>query len=409
MGSSKSEKRKAESGVPAAHSISPSDVAGLAQAAGAWEEDMQPARIAIVAAMHSGDERSLKGLRHLLPGLLRQVNEVPNLASFASVLDEAMRSAFLAVFESGGEIAPQVSANAAVTFSEAPAVTHAMRDWRRREAFETNMGSAELRGLGREFANRSIFSARTTNAEYLRDVQRVVDEILSGQLGMAQGRYQLMRKLKEVGYSPETGFSEDYGQLPPAERGSLQDLSSSRRIDLVLETNVRMAQGYAQVVNGNTSTSRFANPAWELVRLYPRETPRGTPESHSVGWQRRWSDAGEACGWVGASKAEMVALKDSPLWQALGDGEGGYVDTLLNPFPPFAFRSGMAWRAIPRERALQLGLIQADTLPEPISATLSPSTKEVRRVVDEMPPDLRAELLRELGLQDPEQKGSQTP
>ena len=54
----------------------------------------------------------------------------------------------------------------------------------------------------------------------------------------------------------------------------------------------------------------------------------------------------------------LVALKNSPIWQALGDGVGGYNDTLGNPYPPFAFDSGMAWVGVDRSECIKLGLVK---------------------------------------------------
>jgi hypothetical protein len=331
---------------------------------------------------------ALRGLRHLLPGLLRQANETPTLAD---LLAELM---VRACFAPGDEL---VAADG-VRISEEPVVTDAMQQWRQREVMETNLGSAELRGMAQHIRNRAVFSARTTNANYLKEVANVVDDILAGKCGMAEGRYRLMRKLKELGYDPATGFPDDMGSVPPAERDSLQDLSSERRIDLLLETNVRMAQGYAQTIAGNTPTQLYAYPAWELVRLYHRDVPRGTPESHSPGWMQRWTAAGQAVEWDGAIDDRFIARKDSRIWQALGDGEGGYTDTLLNAFPPFAFRSGLAWRPVDRAQAYDLGLVTREETPAASPADLTPGQREVVRVVEDMPADLRNELLRQLGL-----------
>ena len=53
---------------------------------------------------------------------------------------------------------------------------------------------------------------------------------------------------------------------------------------------------------------------------------------------------------------DFVALKSSPIWQALGDGVGGFKDTLGNPYPPFAFGSGMGWTDVSADDAASLGL-----------------------------------------------------
>lgn len=277
-----------------------------------------------------------------------------------------------------------------------PQVTDSLLQWRGRRIFPTEFGSADLRALSSGLHLRSITSARTTNAGYLQEVQGVVDKILAGEFNVAEGRYRLMRKLKEAGYDPAVGFPQDMASVPPAEAGSLQDLSSERRIDLVLKTNVAIARNCARAAAGNGAAARFAFPGWELVRFELRNVPRGTPESHTAGWQRRWADAGESVGWVGASQTRMVALKDSPIWPALGEGAGGYGDTLGHPFPPFAFHSGMDWRAAPRAECRALGLIAGEESPARVPAELAPLVKETQAIFDKFEPGFRAELLREL-------------
>ena len=296
-------------------------------------------------------------------------------------------------------------------------VTEAIKQWRSREVFPVDLSSEEILGFSRELRMRSVFSARTTNAEYLQEIADTVDGMLSGKFAMAEGRYRLFRKLKQLGYDPEIGFPGDMANIPPAERGSLQDLSSDARLNLVLETNMLIAANYGRMIDGNRPYARHAYPAWELVRLFQRNVPRGTPESHTAGWQARWQDAGDAVGWVGAVEAParraggpMIARKDSPIWQSLGNGAGGparraggYTDTLSNPFPPFAFNSGMAWKSVGRKRCLELGLIAGDEVPEEMKghhacrqAGLAPGAKEVNDIFERLSPDLEEELRREL-------------
>ena len=269
-------------------------------------------------------------------------------------------------------------------------VTEALKQWRSREVFTTDLSSREIIGFSKELRMRSVFSARVTNADYLQEIADTVDGLLSGKFGMAEARFRLFKKLKQLGYDPAVGFPDDMAAIPPAERGTLQDLSSDARITLVLETNMRIAANYGRMVEGNSPYARYAYPAWELVRLYQRHTPRGTPESHTAGWEARWRDAGDSVNWEGAVTQPMAALKDSPIWQALGDGAGGYDDTLSNPFPPFAFNSGLAWKAVDRERCLELGIIGEDETPGEMEGSLLPGADEVNNVIDSLSPDLRA-------------------
>ena len=359
-----------------------------ARASGAWKMDMQPVSTALASALHSTSADALRGLQHMLPGLLREVNRAPSLVPLliegigAALLDGLDGSAF-------------TTANA-IAIADQTRETDAMRNLRGRAVFETDMSSAELRGLSQELRSRIVFSARVTNAEFLQEVKSVVDDILSGKINQATGRLRLLRKLTALGYDPAVGFPGDMAAIPPAERGSLQDLSSQRRLDLLIETNVRMAQNYGRMIAGNQEYELREYPAWELVRMFWREIERGSPESKTAGWPQRWRDAGESVAWEGALETPMIARKDSPIWQALGDGAGGYIDTLLNPFPPFAFRSGMGWRAVPRAECIKLGLVTHDERPAPMQGSLAPSESSIVRAFDKLSSELQEELRREL-------------
>ncbi len=283
-----------------------------------------------------------------------------------------------------------------IRFPNDPVVTDGLAQWRSREVFETDLSSAELRGFSRQLRERSLFSARTTSAHYLQEVGQVVDDIQSGKINMATGRLQLMRKLRELGYDPAIGFPEDMAHVPPAERGSLQDLSSERRLNLMLETNLRMAANYGRMIAGNSEYERREYPAWELVRNFVRKIQRGTPDSHTASWQLRWHDAGESVGWQGAVQSPMVGLKDSPIWLALADGAGGYIDTLGNCYPPYAFGSGMGWRAVSRAECVKRGLADRLYTPAPMEATFAPAESSILAAFDALSPELQEELRREL-------------
>ena len=78
---------------------------------------------------------------------------------------------------------------------------------------------------------------------------------------------------------------------------------------------------------------------------------------HPRNWEVRWQAAWAACGGKGAHPTEMVALKSSPIWEALGEyGE----DSTGSDCPPFAYNSTMAWEDVDREEAVRLGLIGED-------------------------------------------------
>lgn len=118
----------------------------------------------------------------------------------------------------------------------------------------------------------------------------------------------------------------------------------------VLHTHEHMAVAILKV-NEQTEGTCFAFPAWELVEY-------GDQQEQNC-WVSRWMAAGEAVGWLGVLRdtAKMIALKDSPIWLALGNGTGGYDDALRNPYPPFVIGSKMGWRGVDRRECIQHGLI----------------------------------------------------
>lgn len=278
----------------------------------------------------------------------------------------------------------------------------------RREGLPTALGSRELREVfDQELRSRAVFSARTTQAEYLQGVRDAVDRILIGGTDndLPQLRLELKQMLRRLEYSPETGFPGD-GELgiEPAEPGSLQDLSSDRRLNLILDTQIRLARGASQRLRGTDPDRVRAWPAWELVRVLTVRVPRGSAGSGSEGWAGRWLRAGGPI----VEGGRLVALKGDAVWSRLGDGDL-FDDALDVDHPPFAFNSGMGWREVARDEAVALGLLTEEGLvgeatvsdrnlivPGPVPVT--PGTVLPRPVASTrgLDPDIRAELVRRI-------------
>jgi hypothetical protein len=253
-------------------------------------------------------------------------------------------------------------------FAHPTPFTEALRKLAGLDAMPTDLGSADLRKLDAGLRERSLFSARTNSAGYLQEVRDQLASLLGGETNMATARAALQDKLDALGYHPERGFSgEENTHIPPAGQGALQDLSSNGRLQLMLETNMRQVANFGYREQGNTSSALFQFPCWELVRLYPREVPRGEkvgkggavePDPENA-WTARWQEAGGTL-----TDGRMIARKDDPIWEELGES-GTFPDALDTAYPPFAFNSGMGWRQVPREECLELGVIEADEQVQP--------------------------------------------
>ncbi len=234
----------------------------------------------------------------------------------------------------------------------------------------TGLDSAGIRALDAQVRRTSMLSAKTLLTDLLDKYKDNIASILNPEteqredrvtadnpqgnvttgLNPAKARLEIKQLLDSLGYVPDAD-----------EAGTLKDLSSDARINLVLNTNVETAQGAGRFLQMNDPDVIDQFPAQELYRLEGRVKVRD--------WEARWTAAANESGDDDAlqclqSSGRMVALKASPIWDSLGDGAGGYDDTLGNPYPPFAFNSGMWVMSVSRSDAEQLGLINSGQVTE---------------------------------------------
>ena len=224
-------------------------------------------------------------------------------------------------------------------FPEPQPFAEAARSHAVRALLPTTLSSAELDRLGAEILARAMFSARTTNAGYLQLVQDQVGALLAGDTDAATVRLTLQAALDRL----------DYVAGSADEEGTITDLRSDQRLNLLVSTNLQQAQGYGAYAQGQDPAILDQYPAQELYRAEGRRVPRD--------WPARWQEAG---GEFYGNGQSMIALKDADIWTA--------ISAFGNPYPPFDFGSGMDVRDVDRDTAIALGLIDRDTQVEPAPA-----------------------------------------
>jgi len=209
-----------------------------------------------------------------------------------------------------------------------------------RRLLPTNASAADLATLAPEIRQRALFSARTESAAHLQRIRDTVRAILqpSSEPGAgvndARGRELLRDSLREIGYQPDS-----VGAAP----GSLRDLGSRQRLQLILDMQVGMARGYGYYAQGANAAVLDQWPAQEFLRVEPRDRPRGDDY-----WRARWLGAGGRT----FPGGRMVALKDSDVWTNLS--------AFGLPYPPFDYGSGMGVQDVSRADAEALGLLGPD-------------------------------------------------
>ena len=211
-----------------------------------------------------------------------------------------------------------------------------------REVMVTTLGTEGLREKGAEILARAVFCARGNSALFLSDLKTIIERLAQGDIGEGQARTAIWESLRSIGYAPEGGFPDAPGQVPSALAGTLQDLSSFQRRNLIVRTQLDLMRGAGEQTRGHTPERLQTFPAWELVRVQAKSVPRD--------WETRWYLAG---GHPHAGK--IVAFKGDPVWGELGSYDN-FDDALGVDHPPFAFSSGMGWREVSAAECARLGV-----------------------------------------------------
>lgn len=206
-----------------------------------------------------------------------------------------------------------------------------------KDALPLSLKSEQIQRLmSADLRDRSFFSAQVANTELLDEFKKAVNEIVSGKSNVASQRAKLKQVLQKFQYV-----------APAGKAGTLEDLSSNERLNLILKTNTSMVRGYGAYQEGMHGPNLRAFPGQELTRIGYRKVPRP--------WRERWDLARAATPDTTAlsSSVRMVALKNDPIWTA--------ISRFGVPWPPFDFNSGMGVEDVGFTECLDLGLIKERT------------------------------------------------
>ena len=161
----------------------------------------------------------------------------------------------------------------------------------------TQLTSAQLRDVAASVKRQSFFSAQTMLTDLLDQYKEDIGSIANPQTEQREDRITASNPQGNV----TTGQNPAYARLnaktllasldytpEPGTEGTLQDLSSNARIDLVIRTNVELAMGGGRFIQRNNPDVIDEFPAQELFRLEARKKPRE--------WDEIWKDAAETSG-----------------------------------------------------------------------------------------------------------------
>ena len=228
----------------------------------------------------------------------------------------------------------------------------------------SKLDSKEWNQVQAAFRNRAFFSSQVAQANIIQAMRQRVSEYAERGVDISEARKLMRADLERMHYQPD-----------PGKEGSIKDLYSKARLDVILKHNLRQARGMIQRASGMTPGAFAAFPAQEFKRTHARRAQRKD-------WPERWRKAG---GKVYGGR--MIALKTDPVWERLS--------VFGNPFPPFDWGSGMGVIDVDRKTAIELGLISDEKLREETAALRSakPEASKFNDNLQATVPNLRKDSL----------------
>jgi hypothetical protein len=238
----------------------------------------------------------------------------------------------------------------------------------------TTFTSQEMRAVDASIRRQSFWSAQNNLAEILADEKGKILSILQPKQEAREG----LEHTVTVGFNPayaRQAIKEHFRAIhyDPGEdlRGTIQDLSGDKRINLVVDTNVKLAHGAGHFVQGNLDPNVVDLwPAWEFIRAVHRKEPRDWEGPNGL-WLNACRRAGDDSAIrVYAKTGRMCALKSSGVWIEISDPDytpGG----IGEPYDPAAFGTGMVREEMSREETEDVGLLEPGQPAKPAAFDLA--------------------------------------
>ena len=204
----------------------------------------------------------------------------------------------------------------------------------------SQIGSEQWSYIHAGLRDRAFILSRIEDTRIQSEMRRLTSEVTRMNLDPSEFRREIRKRLQELGYAPKEG-----------DAGTIKDLYSKRRLDVIWRQNRDQARGYIQFKQFTTPTALEEFPANRLVRVQRRKQPRD--------WDAKWREGAERVGWKGVYRGpDKVALKTSPIWVAI-NRFGHY-------YPPFDFGSGMGVENVSIDECIRMKFIKPDDPPQKV-------------------------------------------
>lgn len=208
-----------------------------------------------------------------------------------------------------------------------------------RGSIGSDLTSSQWRDVPVGLRERAFFSARVESVRFLDRTKGMLQDFLSGNretLPSGATALKVGGRAKFVEMAREFAIKEGMGPLDPRDKGTVKDITSQQRLQLIFDTQTRQAQDFGYWQQGQDPDVLDAFPAQRFVRERDAKEPRD--------WHQQFEG--------------MVRLKsDLGFWRAINRD-------FNVPWGPWGWGCGHDVEDVDRQEAEDLGLLKPG---EPVS------------------------------------------
>ena len=155
----------------------------------------------------------------------------------------------------------------------ADAFQHALISFAERQPKGSPWSTEQWAMVSTEIRQKSFWSAGIENVRFLERAKRLIDDYLNdrlktlpnGETMLAVGsRADFVRQMRE--FQLETGMVESPDDFRVGNDEGVADIKQRGRLNLIFDTNTKLAWGFGRWKQGMTPAMLDAFPAWEFVR-----------------------------------------------------------------------------------------------------------------------------------------------
>ena len=237
----------------------------------------------------------------------------------------------------------------------------------------STLNTEQWAALPHALRDRAYFSSQIESARFLQRSRDSIADFLQEareEITLPDGTKTTALKIGSradfIKRTQDFAIAEGMGPLDPKDAGTIKDIRTERRLGLIFDTQVRMAQDYGNWNQGMDPDVLNAFPAQRFIRVIPVKEPRDTHHLH---------------------ENEVQLKTDLAFWKALNQDFG-------NPYGPWGWGCGHDVEDVDRAEAERIGLVTPDQNIQPAEESFNADLQASVRGLD---PEMVGQLKESFG------------